>query len=119
MGGTSSPPSRQLRSASELVAAVGPSRRGRRPLSMAPASSLNCEIDGSVLGPGGPSCSRHARAGLPNLAVAEISATPRQPNASSPRDPSPDELAAMLERFVLRGGNVHALLAKGAAPGQS
>ena len=33
------------------------------------------------------------------------------PSASSPRDPSPDELAAMLQRFQLRGGNVNALLA--------
>ena len=41
-------------------------------------------------------------------------------SASSPRDPPPDELAAMLERFKLRGGDVSALLAKaGVAPGQS
>ena len=54
-----------------------------------------------------------------NLAVAEILGD-AAPSASSPRDPSPDELAAMLQRFVLRGGNVDGLLAKaGVAPGQS
>jgi len=54
-----------------------------------------------------------------NLAVAEILGD-AAPSASSPRDPSPDELAAMLQRFVLRGGNVNTLLAKaGVAPGQS
>ena len=54
-----------------------------------------------------------------NLAVAEILGD-AAPSASSPRDPSPDELAAMLERFKLRGGDVRALLAKaGVAPGQS
>ena len=45
-----------------------------------------------------------------NLAVAEILGD-AAPSASSPRDPSPDELAAMLQRFQLRGGNVNALLA--------
>ena len=45
-----------------------------------------------------------------NLAVAEILGD-AAPSASSPRDPSPDELAAMLKRFVLNGGNVNALLA--------
>ena len=45
-----------------------------------------------------------------NLAVAEILGD-AAPSASSPRDPSPDELAAMLERFVRNGGNVNALLA--------
>ena len=54
-----------------------------------------------------------------NLAVAEILGD-AAPSASSPRDPSPDELAAILERFKLRGGDVRALLAKaGVAPGQS
>ena len=54
-----------------------------------------------------------------NLAVAEILGD-AAPSASSPRDPSPDELAAMLQRFVLLGGNVDGLLAKaGVAPGQS
>ena len=54
-----------------------------------------------------------------NLAVAELLGD-AAPSASSPRDPSPDELAAMLERFKLRGGDVSALLAKaGVAPGQS
>ena len=54
-----------------------------------------------------------------NLAVAELLGD-AAPSASSPRDPSPDELAAMLERFKLRGGNVDGLLAKaGVAPGQS
>jgi hypothetical protein len=54
-----------------------------------------------------------------NLAVAEILGD-AAPSASSPRDPSPDELAAMLQRFALHGGNVNALLAKaGVAPGQS
>ena len=57
--------------------------------------------------------------GFQNLAVAEILGA-AAPSASSPRDPSPDELAAMLQRFQLRGGNVNALLAKaGVAPGQS
>ena len=45
-----------------------------------------------------------------NLAVAEILGD-AAPSSSSPRDPSPDELAAMLQRFQLRGGNVNALLA--------
>ena len=45
-----------------------------------------------------------------NLAVAEILGD-AAPSSSSPRDPSPDELAAMLERFVRNGGNVNALLA--------
>ena len=45
-----------------------------------------------------------------NLAVAELLGD-AAPSASSPRDPSPDELAAMLERFVRNGGNVNALLA--------
>ena len=54
-----------------------------------------------------------------NLAVAELLGD-AAPSAASPRDPSPDELAAMLQRFVLRAGNVNALLAKaGVAPGQS
>ncbi len=54
-----------------------------------------------------------------NLAVTEILGD-AAPSASSPRDPSPDELAAMFERFALRGGDVSALLAKaGVAPGQS
>ena len=54
-----------------------------------------------------------------NLAVAEILGA-AAPSASSPRDPSPDELAAMLQRFELHGGNVNELLAKaGVAPRQS
>ena len=54
-----------------------------------------------------------------NLAVAELLGDAAS-SASSPRDPPPDELAAMLERFKLRGGDVSALLAKaGVAPGQS
>ena len=54
-----------------------------------------------------------------NLAVAELLGDAAR-SASSPRDPSPDELAAMLERFARGGGDLNALFAKaGVARGQS